>query len=670
MIKNTVAIMILVFINTLLISQNYTEIEDFGFGTSIQLQSQIIYDIDNDGLYDLLQRDPDHNFLHFEQSISNPEYFELSTQNPFSNLEWMHSTFTDIDNDDLLDMFDSHNGYIHHYEQSEPNSYIFELINSNFNNLFLSDNWSYSTPSFFDIDNDNLLNMFMYVSHYIEEYPGQGYYEIFYYHYEQSEINSITFNLINDDMLGEISSGYRGSPIFADIDNDAKLDMFLRKTGYRIAHFEQTVENSYNFDLITNDFNEISTGGSLDFTLIDIDSNDLLDLVISNGSERLQRFEQENMYSYVFLEANKIRTNIIDVGHSSFPAIADINNDGLLDLLIGQNSGAYGNNDSLLYHYQQIDTETFEFEFVSANFDNIGINNFCGPNLFDIDNDGRIDLLISTDDGSFKHYEQTDLYSYDFNLINENFSNINIYKHSTTSFADIDDNDMLDLLIGDYFGNIHHFEQSSNNPYQFILISSNFNNIDVGRYAKPHLTDLDNDNNWDLFIGSDSGWIYHFEQASTNSLEFNLVEEQINSIDVGYLSVPIFYDLDQNGLKDLITGSVWGGLYLYSNNPVSVEDDFLEQSKITLLQNYPNPFNPSTKISFSIKEESNVNLTIYNTKGQKIKEVANNVFDKGNHLIIWNGDNKNNEIVSSGVYLYKLNVNGKTESVKKCILMK
>ena len=669
MIKNTVAIMILVFINTLLISQNYTEIEDFGFGTSIQLQSQIIYDIDNDGLYDLLQRDPDHNFLHFEQSISNPEYFELSTQNPFSNLEWMHSTFTDIDNDDLLDMFDSHNGYIHHYEQSEPNSYIFELINSNFNNLFLSDNWSYSTPSFFDIDNDNLLNMFMYVSHYIEEYPGQGYYEIFYYHYEQSETNSINFNLINDDMLGDISSGYRGSPIFTDIDNDNLLDMFLRKTGYKIAHFEQTTENSYDIELITNYFNEIDLGDSFDFTFIDIDSNNLLDLVISKGSDKLQKFEQETINSYTFLETNKIQTNIIDVGNRSFPTLSDINNDGLLDLLIG--NGDYDNNyESLLYHYQQIESGTFEFELITDNFNNIGGNNFCGPNLFDIDNDGLLDLLISNYGGAFTHYEQSSINSYSFDFVGENFSNINEGFYSTTAFADIDNDYLLDLLIGDFAGQLHHYEQSSNNPYWFVLISSNFNGIDVGNRSKPHFNDIDNDSLWDLFIGCERGWVYHYEQVSLNSSDFELIEEQVNNIDVGYSSVPLFYDFNQNGHDDLLTGSVWGGLYLYSNNPVSVEDDFLEQNKTILLKNYPNPFNPSTKISFSINEESNVNLTIYNTKGQKIMEVANNVFDEGNHSIMWKGVDELGNSVSSGVYLYKLNVNGKTESVKKCILMK
>lgn len=88
------------------------------------------------------------------------------------------------------------------------------------------------------------------------------------------------------------------------------------------------------------------------------------------------------------------------------------------------------------------------------------------------------------------------------------------------------------------------------------------------------------------------------------------------------------------------------------------------------LQNFPNPFNPSTTIKFSIQNDSNVKLLIYNMKGQKIKTLANNEFIKGGHSVIWNGDNDFGKSVSSGIYLYKLIVNGKIEAVKKCLLLK
>ena len=95
-----------------------------------------------------------------------------------------------------------------------------------------------------------------------------------------------------------------------------------------------------------------------------------------------------------------------------------------------------------------------------------------------------------------------------------------------------------------------------------------------------------------------------------------------------------------------------------------------EFSKISLNTNYPNPFNPSTTISFFIPEASRIRLSIYNIKGQKVKTLTNDCFEKGNHSVIWNGVDENGNPVSSGVYFYNLNVNGKSKAIKKCLLLK
>ncbi len=88
------------------------------------------------------------------------------------------------------------------------------------------------------------------------------------------------------------------------------------------------------------------------------------------------------------------------------------------------------------------------------------------------------------------------------------------------------------------------------------------------------------------------------------------------------------------------------------------------------LSNYPNPFNPTTTISFSIFKESIIDLSIFNIKGHKIKSVVKRSFEAGNHSVIWNGDDDSGNSVSSGIYFYKLNVNGKTKAVRRCLLLK
>ncbi len=109
------------------------------------------------------------------------------------------------------------------------------------------------------------------------------------------------------------------------------------------------------------------------------------------------------------------------------------------------------------------------------------------------------------------------------------------------------------------------------------------------------------------------------------------------------------------------------GAYYY-NQGTGTENYELQISNFKLI-NYPNPFNPSTTISFSIPEESKVVLSIFNIKGQKIKQLVNDQVSAGEHSIIWNGRDSNDKRVGSGIYFYKLKA-GDYQKVKKMILMK
>jgi hypothetical protein len=100
-----------------------------------------------------------------------------------------------------------------------------------------------------------------------------------------------------------------------------------------------------------------------------------------------------------------------------------------------------------------------------------------------------------------------------------------------------------------------------------------------------------------------------------------------------------------------------------------VEED-LQEIQTCLQGNYPNPFNPITSISFSISKSNFVSINIYNLKGQFVTSLVNENLERGHHSVTWDGKDNSEKLVSSGIYLYKLNVNGKTESMKKCLLLK
>lgn len=83
-----------------------------------------------------------------------------------------------------------------------------------------------------------------------------------------------------------------------------------------------------------------------------------------------------------------------------------------------------------------------------------------------------------------------------------------------------------------------------------------------------------------------------------------------------------------------------------------------------LYQNYPNPFNPVTKISYKINNAGFVTLKVYNLVGQVVGELVNENQDPGTYSVIFNGNQ-----LTTGIYLYKLQINGFT-TVKRMTLIK
>lgn len=85
-------------------------------------------------------------------------------------------------------------------------------------------------------------------------------------------------------------------------------------------------------------------------------------------------------------------------------------------------------------------------------------------------------------------------------------------------------------------------------------------------------------------------------------------------------------------------------------------------------QNRPNPFNLSTKINFDLPKASDVTLEIYDILGEKVVSLIDDYMASGVYTVGWDGLNQSNEVVASGVYLYRLNVNGNSETRKMQLL--
>jgi hypothetical protein len=112
----------------------------------------------------------------------------------------------------------------------------------------------------------------------------------------------------------------------------------------------------------------------------------------------------------------------------------------------------------------------------------------------------------------------------------------------------------------------------------------------------------------------------------------------------------------------------------YSCDFVSVEGHQIPVFD-TQLSNYPNPFNPCTVISFTLSTELNeqnkqIEIDVYNLKGQKVKTLTVSPSQSHQVSVTWDGTDKNNHSVASGVYFYQLKVDGKAVASRKCLLLK
>ena len=97
-----------------------------------------------------------------------------------------------------------------------------------------------------------------------------------------------------------------------------------------------------------------------------------------------------------------------------------------------------------------------------------------------------------------------------------------------------------------------------------------------------------------------------------------------------------------------------------SDSLTSVDEDVNTVDDFELLGNYPNPFNPSTTIIFNLAQKENVSVEIFNHLGEKVKTLVDAELSSGENKIVWNGLNDENNSVSSGIYLYKINTGNKT----------
>ncbi len=106
---------------------------------------------------------------------------------------------------------------------------------------------------------------------------------------------------------------------------------------------------------------------------------------------------------------------------------------------------------------------------------------------------------------------------------------------------------------------------------------------------------------------------------------------------------------------------------LFPLSTTNIQDSKGLPSKLCLMQNYPNPFNLTTTVSYQLPKSNDVNLTIYNIMGQKVKTLVKEKQSAGLYKVRWDGRKEEGMEVSTGVYFYRLKVGSFVETRKMLV---
>lgn len=580
----------------------------------------------------------------------------------------------------MIDIFTNNNEGVRVYQQLQEfeGDERFTMVRNQLQTLRGEENQTLlisarDIPAIIDIDNDGDLDILTfdirgsqveYHQNLSEEINGNS--EFLEYELVDECWGQFQENTISNDILLDVicearnTQGHAGSTLLSlDLNGDELLDLILGDISFPNMVALINGGTSENAKMVAQDIGFPSANTPVFLPIfpagfyLDIDKDDKKDLVVSpNGLNVSENNQSVWWYQNKGTSANPVlalqttslfQDQMIDLGEGAYPVVFDENQDGLMDLIVG-NYGYYEGNNFPTSNYlgrlalfRNIGTATQpHFSLITRDWANISQYNL-GPGLYptfgDLDGDGDKDILLGKANGQISFFEYESL-SQTFSLKADKFNDIDVGDFATPQLVDLNRDGLLDLVIGERSGNLNYYQHigtDSQSLYKHITeqlgqvaVSDAF----IPGYSIPQVFEFEG--NFQLLVGSEKGYVFHYKEIEEN-LEgtFLLADTAFANINAGIRSAPLIHDWNTDGYMDLIIGNYAGGLSLLLGEP-SLGSPLAKNYKFPF-SIYPNPFEDVVHIEW---KASPVQATIIlrNTLGQNVQEI--NLILNTNHQLL------------------------------------
>jgi len=379
-----------------------------------------------------------------------------------------------------------------------------------------------------------------------------------------------------------------------------------------------------------------------------------------------------NVVDFSFQKKTFLQDEMIELGEGAFPVLFDANADGKKDLLIG-NVGYYisGTNRSKIAYYQNIGSLTApSFSLITKDYQALSTFtiNAMTPTFGDLDADGDMDLITGDAAGQL-HYFQNSAGAGNPAVFNTHiifYSAIDVGNFSAPQLFDVDKNGTLDLLIGSQNGKIAFYKNTgtASSP-SFSLQTASFGGVDVKQsgyitgFSMPFMYHQGSVSK--LLVGSEIGNLYLYDNIDGNLTgSFNKVDTNLYKINDGARCAPYFEDITADGLRDLFLGNYAGGVAFFNavnKNGVGVNEIDLKKE----VNVYPNPASNKLTVAFDDNVLLETSIQLIDVLGQIVFETK--TFNKAIAIDVSG--------FKSGIYFIKIqreSEGNKQEIIKKIIV--